>query len=85
MDIKRTKELLGDVSAIASSVIYMVRHGMDAGAFFRMTTLVSAVAEAMQDAPAAWPEMKDLTEAEAAQLGAEAYKAAKVIYDAVKA
>jgi hypothetical protein len=84
LGVQRSKEVLQDVGNIAAIITQLVRHGMDSQAFFKLTGLVSHVLELMQDAPAAWPELKELDEAEAAALGAEAYKAAKMIYDAIK-
>jgi hypothetical protein len=81
---QKSKEVLQDVGNIAALLTHLIKHGMDSQAFFKLTGLVSHVLELMQDAPAAWPELKDLDQAEAAELGAEAYKAAKMIYDAIK-
>lgn len=84
LGVQRSKEVLQDVGNIAALLTYLIKNGMDSQAFFRLTGLVSHVLELMQDAPAAWPELKDLEQEEAADLGMEAYKAAKMIYDAIK-
>lgn len=82
MGVEKTKEVFADLQAIVVDAIKISKSGMNV--FSSMSNIVALMGDIKKlavDAPQALPELMDLDQDEAAQVGQAAYVCFKRIFD----
>jgi hypothetical protein len=82
-DVTHSSQLLQDLGATAVAVIHLVKSGIGLGSLGQLVALSGDVKKIIADAPAALPELKGISAADASALAEAAYAQVKAIIAAL--